>query len=119
MSTDHDDQLSFLFDAHDDTSSCGTLRAKYERFHKDNPWVMDELARLALRMRRHGVNHYGIAALFEVLRYRHTMRTTDTETPFKLSNSYRAFYSRHLMRLYPELDGFFDIRPSVADKEEM
>ena len=92
------------------------LRSKYERFHQDNPWVMEHLARLALDLRSRGVQQYGVAALFEVLRYQHTMRTNDVATPFKLSNSYRAFYARDLMRFYPALDGFFVTRPSVADE---
>jgi hypothetical protein len=103
----------FTYQANLDSDS---LRLKYERFHQANPWVFNELARLALDLRARGVNQYGIAALFEVLRYQHTLRTNDGSSPFKLSNSYRAFYARDLMAAYPDrLAGFFVTRPSVAD----
>lgn len=92
-----------------------TLRGKYERFNDSNPWVFQALAHMAIDLKARGVEHYGIAALFEVLRYQHTMSTTDDSSPFKLSNSYRAFYARDIMQRFPELDGFFVTRPSIAD----
>ena len=92
-----------------------SLRQKYERFNDSNPWVFQALAHMAIDLKARGVEHYGIAALFEVLRYQHTMNTTDDSSPFKLSNSYRAFYARDIMQRFPELDGFFVTRPSIAD----
>ena len=92
-----------------------TLRSKYERFHDSNPHVFQSLAHMAIDLKARGVHQYGIAALFEVLRYQHTMSTTDDSSPFKLSNSYKPFYARDIMECFPELDGFFVTRPSIAD----
>jgi len=90
-------------------------RAKYQQFHDENPWVMSHLADLALQLKRRGVRRYGIAPLFEVLRYQHAIRTTDPNSTFRLNNNYRAYYARDIMATYPELDGFFETRVSKAD----
>lgn len=112
MSNEH---VATLFDYWSTPSKAQTLREKYEQFNQANPWVFQSLAGMAIELQERGVEHYGIAALFEVLRYEHTMRTNDSSTPFKLSNSYRAFYARDIMATFPDLDGFFTTRPSVAD----
>jgi hypothetical protein len=90
-------------------------RTRYQEFHNENPWVMSHLADLALQLKRRGVRRYGIAPLFEVLRYQHTLRTNDPNSVFRLNNNYRAYYAREIMDRYPELDGFFETRTSQAD----
>jgi hypothetical protein len=91
-----------------------TLAERFEAFHNENQHVYMALRRRALAAKEKGVKHYGIAALFEVLRFSALMTTGDE---WKLNNSYRAFYARKLMAEVPELDGFFEIRTSMADKE--
>lgn len=81
------------------------MEQKFLKFHEDNPHVYEELKKLALDVKRRGFNHYGIGALYEVMRFHRIMSTTDTE--YKLSNNHRAFYSRLLMANEPELAGFF------------
>lgn len=91
-------------------------RVAYDKFVEANPWVLPRLAHLARGMKNHGLRHYGIAPLVEVLRYEYHM-TNDPSSEWKINNNYRAFLARDLMRLYPELDGFFDTRKSVADEK--
>ena len=52
-------------------------RDRFLAFHHANPWVMNHLVTMARRLKDRGVNHYGIAALWEVMRYDWTMRTDD------------------------------------------
>jgi hypothetical protein len=92
-----------------------TLQERFEAFHAENPHVYTALRRRALAVKERGVKHYGIAALFEVLRFSALMTTGEE---WKLNNSYRAFFARKLMAEVPELEGFFEIRTSVADKDE-
>ena len=89
---------------------------RYRQFHERNTHVLEKLSVLALRLKDRGHKHYGMQALFEVLRYETAMRTNDPSSQFKLNNDYAAFYARDIMRRYPELDGFFSIRRSVADE---
>ena len=64
---------------------------------------------MALRLRERGRKRYGIATLFEVLRYRSDLTTTGSGG-FKLNNDFRALYARRLMDNEPELVGFFSTR---------
>lgn len=85
-----------------------TLEDRFQVFHAANPHVYAALRRLALRLRGQGVERYGIAGLFEVLRYEQALQTNGED--FRLNNSYRAFYARMLMDREPELKDFFEIR---------
>lgn len=106
-------QLTFDWTAlHSDEPAADRFKA----FHYANPWVMERLIEMALRLRARGIQHYGIAALWEVLRYDWTVRTDDPTSTLKLNNDYKAFYAREIMRRHPELDGFFATRRSQADQ---
>lgn len=106
-------QLTFDWTAlHSDEPAADRFKA----FHYANPWVMDRLVEMARRLRARGINHYGIAALWEVLRYDWTLRTDDPTSTLKLNDHYKAFYAREIMRRHPDLDGFFATRRSQADQ---
>lgn len=77
-------------------------------FHQRNPHVLQEIARVALRVKRAGRKRWSVNAAFEVVRYNADV-TTDHRT-YKLNNNHRAFYARWLMRDVPELKGFFATR---------
>ena len=88
------------------------LLREFEAFHAGNPDVYDELRTLALRLKDRGWNHYGISALYEVVRFHRALETTDDT--FKLNNNHRAFYARLLMKQVPRLAEFFEIRVQKA-----
>ena len=90
-------------------------RRRFEEFDQANPWVYRELVALARGLRSRGWAHYGIAALFEVLRYNSAMRSEDPNSDFKLNNNYRAYYAREIMAQEADLAGFFATRRSEAD----
>ena len=85
-----------------------SIEEEAQRFHENNPQVAVELLSLAHQLRRRGHRRYGIAGLFEVLRYQRALSTYGSE--FKLNNNFRAFYARFLMKYDPRLDGFFEVR---------
>ena len=87
---------------------------KYEAFKEANPWVIQSLTKMCYDLYNNGHNHYGIAALVEVLRYQHSC-TYDPSSEFKFNNNYRAFLAREIMQTNPLLQGFFSTRKSVAD----
>lgn len=95
----------------------GTTAERYVAFHRANPLVMELLVDMAYKLRARGVQHYGIAALWEALRYDWTIRTSDPSSQLKLPNDYRAYYAREIMARHPDLDGFFTIRKSQADAD--
>ncbi len=88
------------------------IEAKFREYHEANPHVYAGLKDLALRLKKRGRNHYGIAALFEVLRYERALVTVGDE--FKLNNNYRALYAREIMENEKELGGFFATRARTS-----
>jgi len=85
------------------------IAATFAVFHTTHPWVYDHLRELALAMRRAGVSRYGIAGLYETLRYQLSVKNP-TDEGFKLNNNYMALYARELARREPELLEFFQFR---------
>jgi hypothetical protein len=92
-----------------------TTDLDFEAFHLLNPHVYERLTELAQQLHRQGITRYGIAGLFEVLRYEHALTTAGDE--FKLNNNYRAYYARLIMDRNPNLNSFFETRRSMADKK--
>jgi hypothetical protein len=80
-------------------------------FHQANPLVYEKLRDLALNLRRKGIDHYGIKALFEVVRFHHALSTNDPD--YKLNNNFTSLYSRLLMDNETELQGFFRTRERI------
>ena len=85
-----------------------TLEEQFVAFHQANPHIFDMLREMALELQTAGRKRYGISGLFEVLRWRYAVKTSEPD--FKLNNNHRAFYARKLMSYVPELRGFFAIR---------
>jgi hypothetical protein len=92
-----------------------TIRERWWAFHSANLHVYDMLRDMALELKSRGIRHYGIAALYEALRYRYAVQTGGDS--FKLNNSYRAYYSRFLMAREPLLVGFFETRRQTASEQ--
>ena len=90
------------------------IERAFWQFHWSNPDVYDELRKLARTLMNHGRKHYGISALFEVVRYHRALKTTDPV--FKLNNNHRALYARLLMEREYELQNFFETRDRPAKR---
>ena len=92
-----------------------TLAERAAAFHAQNPQVFRAIAELALRLRARGVKRGSISMLFETLRYRALETHGDK---YKLNNSFRAWYARRVMLLYPtRLAGFFETREGPHDPD--
>jgi hypothetical protein len=87
----------------------GTIEERFNRFHRDNPYVYSNLCRLARDYRgRYRLRRFGIGMLFEVLRWEVSMQTSDPN--FKLNNDFRAHYARLIARQEPDLRDAFELR---------
>jgi len=75
-------------------------------FHEANPRVYKMICKYAQEAIDADHKHYGIAAIFEVMRWDFTVRTQDPTFNFKFPNNHRAFYSRMWNRNHPEHFGF-------------
>ena len=90
------------------TEMNNTIEARFVEFDSANPEVYTRLREMALKLKRAGRKQYGMAALFEAMRFHHALETNDPD--FKLNHNYRALYARLLMSQEPELEGFFRTR---------
>lgn len=80
-----------------------TIDARFKLFHLDNPHIYHELQRRALALLDRGVEHFGIALLWESMRYDAAIRSEGDA--YKLNNDFRSRYARMLLAWKPELVG--------------
>lgn len=88
----------------------GSLPERFARFHDKNPHVYELIKKIALDLKNRGHKKFGIAFIFERIRWLFAIQTSGED--FKLNNSYRAFYARKLMYEVPQLIDVFEIRES-------
>jgi hypothetical protein len=93
-----------LFDFEDDP-----LDHAFWQFHFENPHVYDLLVRFALEAKASGRRRFGIALIYERMRWYVLIETNDP-AGFKLNNNFRSRYARLLMWREAELAEFFEIR---------
>lgn len=102
--TDDDDLWSWQ----NPSADGGKLERAFWEFHRANPHVYAELARLAREWVARTGGKLGIAMLFERARWELALQTRGGV--FRLNNNHRAFYARLLMQREPDLAASFDLR---------
>lgn len=102
----------------DDEFDKGTIGERAERFHARNPAVYAFAVSISRYTRRRGVPHYGIGAVWEIMRFKYLETHGDV---YKLNNNYRAWYARRIMATEADLRGFFTVRhcPNEAEYESL
>jgi hypothetical protein len=89
------------------------LERAFWAFHRANPQVYRELERRALALHRARPQlKFGVALLWEPMRYSALMETTGD--PFKCNNDWRSRYARLLVEKRPELKGWITMRELKA-----
>lgn len=80
-------------------------------FHAANPDVYIELVALAREAHARGRRRLGMKMLWEVVRWKRFLRTTDNgASVFKLNNNYHSRYARLIALREPDLAGLFELR---------
>ncbi len=90
------------------------LESQFRRFHFENPHVLPLLVQAARELKAAGRSHGSIEWCYCKLRWDSAIRTGGE--PMKLNDRYTSRYSRLIMQLHPDLDGFFRARPLAADR---
>lgn len=85
-----------------------TLGAAAEKFDNENPHVYVLFAGFARTALTSGRKRFGIAAIWERMRWEMAFSTTEKE--FKISNNHRAYYARKIMAAHKDFHGFFVIK---------
>lgn len=84
------------------------LDKKFFEFHRNNPWVCEELVALARKAKAAGRTKIGIKMLWEVIRWNRFISTVGDD--YKLNNNYHSRYARYVMSTNPDLIGIFNLR---------
>ena len=90
-----------------------TAEERFARFHELNPHVLQLLVRKAERKKRAGMRRVSMKGIFEQLR--EEWFETRGE-PFKLNNTYTAFYARMISERRPDLAPLFELRATKAER---
>jgi len=77
---------------------------------EDGRVVEAEVIRRAMLLRSRGIQRWGIASLWEAIRYDSTLALHGEAGAWKLNNSFRAHLARKVMADVPQLGGFFSCR---------
>lgn len=86
-----------------------TIQERFLRYHAEHPEVYKSICVLARKALARGLKQFGIARIWEVLRWEYYIER-DGKEEFKLSNSFRSRYARLIMETEPDLAGFFTTR---------
>lgn len=84
------------------------LQQKFEKYHKENPQVLEALIRMTDQAIAKGHNRLGMDLLFNVLRWESMIATTGDD--YKINNSYSSRYVRLIEQIRPDLIGVFEKR---------
>lgn len=88
------------------------IQEAFEKYHKANPHVFEFFKHFSTQAKKSGMQQFSANAIFERMRWHLNIETIGE--PFKLSNNYRAYYARKLMKECPEFEGFFKIKQLAA-----
>ena len=88
----------------------------FEKYNDANPHVLAVLERFTRQAFEAGHAHIGIDFVHARARW-YTSIETKGDDDFKLSNRWRPFFARLIMRRNPDLRGVFRLRRAAADRE--
>ena len=90
------------------TEKKSKLAQAWDECKNKQPWLIPKLAEIARKLKKRGYTRYSISGLFHILRWETDDSTGDLG--LKVNNNHQPFAARELMQLYPDLDGFFQLR---------
>lgn len=87
-----------------------TIEESFQKFHTENPWILERLVAMTEQLYRENRKRYGIGMLWEVLRWHVATGEIKTEEDFKLNNNFRSRYVRLIIKLHPQYEQMFETR---------
>jgi hypothetical protein len=88
-------------------------RAKFERFHENNPHIYVLFKRFAFEAINAGRKHFSARMILHRIRWYTMVETSDTE--YKVNDHHSPYYGRLFMKEFPAHDGFFRTRFIVGE----
>ena len=85
----------------------------FNQYHLENSQVYELFKKFTFQVIRRGLNNFSAESIINQIRWFTEVETVGDE--FKINNDYKPHYSRKFMKDFPEFEGFFRTRKSVAD----
>lgn len=89
----------------DDTEAWREFRA----YDKKNPHIWDKFLDVTMRAKKKGFKHFSGMQIMGIMRWE-TPISDDNEV-YKVDHNQFPYFTRKLMLLYPEFEGFFILKP--------
>lgn len=87
-----------------------SIQEKFDAWIATHPEVEALTVRFSRELLAAGRRKYGMKAIAERIRWHYAIQQ-DTVEEWKLCNNYTSRLARYIMNKYPDLDGFYDLRP--------
>jgi hypothetical protein len=93
------------------------LRQKAQEFHDDHPEVWDLFVRFTFDRIERGWRRYSADAIMHRVRWETCGGRPEANgrAPFKINDHHVTFYARRFMKMYPQHDGFFQLREQLSE----
>jgi len=85
------------------------------KFDTDNPDIWQLFIRFAMELIKAGRKRYSVEGIMHRIRW-HVSIEIKGGKEYKINNNFSAFYGRKFTRQFPEHEGFFRFRKSIADR---
>lgn len=89
------------------------IMIKFKEYDAKNPQIWESFVKYTKQAKTRGFKNYSTNGIFEIIRWHTAIKGNDG---FKINDRYRPDYSRKMMRLYPDYEGFFRIRELKAPR---
>lgn len=94
--------------------SLGKLAGKYMR---QNPAIWQQFCKFTWELVNAGCTRFGVALIFERIRYETKLRGVGEGEEFKINNNYRPYFARRFMKENPEAGEVFELRKVGQTRE--
>lgn len=94
--------------------------ARFEEFHKKNPFVYELWDRFTREAIARGYNTIGVAAIMERIRWETNVILQDTKEDgqeLKINDHHKPYYARLWLKNNPEHKGMFKIKSVEGDND--
>ena len=93
------------------------LEARFNTFLDVHPEAWTEFCRRVRQLQERGITHYSAKAIVEIIRFHSMVDGRDAE-PWKMNNSYTAYFARKWQQENPDQAGFFETRELISTKDK-
>lgn len=94
------------------------LKEEFNNYEANNPHVYEEFEKNALELAMAGVKKTSAWLIVNKMRW-DSMLSVNTDLEYSIPNDYIGIFSRRFMKMHPEYNGFFTVKSSKYNLDEL